>query len=145
MFVIIFQDFLMFQQIFLSPQVKRIMIISTKHVIYELPHELPNDLRIWILGKNKILRRSRIFTQLQPSAQSSSQNETFVNANKKLLKYLNKIFLVLRYFKLTLKFASMFFGQDCLWKKCFASNSPQVPTNLIPFRILITLRPLTQF
>ena len=34
----------MFYQIFLSPQVKRIMIIGNKHGIYELLHELPNDL-----------------------------------------------------------------------------------------------------
>ena len=44
--VIIFWDFLMFYQIFLSPQVKRIVIISNKHGIYELPDELPNDLRL---------------------------------------------------------------------------------------------------
>ena len=30
----------MFEQIFLSPQMKRSVIISKKHVIYELPHEL---------------------------------------------------------------------------------------------------------
>ena len=35
----------MFDKIFVSPQVKRIVIISNKHGIYELPHELPNDLR----------------------------------------------------------------------------------------------------
>ena len=40
----------MFYQIFLSPQVKRIVIISNKHGIYELPHELPNDLRLMKLG-----------------------------------------------------------------------------------------------
>ena len=39
----------MFYQIFLSPQVKRCAIITYKHGIYELPHELPNDLRL--LGK----------------------------------------------------------------------------------------------
>ena len=32
----------MFYQIFLSPQVKRWAIITYKHGIYELPHELPN-------------------------------------------------------------------------------------------------------
>ena len=42
----------MFYQIFLSPQVKRIVIISNKHGIYELPHELPNDLRFSILIKS---------------------------------------------------------------------------------------------
>ena len=40
----------MFYQIILTPQVKRIVIISNKHGIYELPHELPNDLRLRILG-----------------------------------------------------------------------------------------------
>ena len=34
----------MLYQIFFSPQVKRCAIITYKHGIYELPHELPNDL-----------------------------------------------------------------------------------------------------
>ena len=34
----------MFCQIFLSPQVKRSAIISNKHCIYKLPHEMENDL-----------------------------------------------------------------------------------------------------
>ena len=33
-------------QIFLSPQVKQCAIIIYKHGIYELSHELPNDLRL---------------------------------------------------------------------------------------------------
>ena len=45
---IIFWDFSMFYQIFLSPQVKWWAIITYKE--YELPHELPNDLRLRILG-----------------------------------------------------------------------------------------------
>ena len=40
----------MFNQIFLSPQVKRWAIITYKHGIYDLPHELPNDLRRKKLG-----------------------------------------------------------------------------------------------
>ena len=40
----------MFYQIFLSPQVKQRAIITYKHGIYELPRELPNDLRLGILG-----------------------------------------------------------------------------------------------
>ena len=48
---IIFWEFSMFYQIFLSPQVKRWVIITYKHGIYELPHELPNDIRLLkILG-----------------------------------------------------------------------------------------------
>ena len=47
---IIFWDFLMFYQIFLSPQEKRFGIIAYTHGIYELPHKLSNDLRFRILG-----------------------------------------------------------------------------------------------
>ena len=47
--VTIFWDFLMFDQIILS-QLKRGVIFSYKHGIYELPYELPNDLRLKISG-----------------------------------------------------------------------------------------------
>ena len=39
-----------YYQICLSPQVKRSEIISNEHCIYELLDELPNDLRLRILG-----------------------------------------------------------------------------------------------
>ena len=48
--IIIFWDFLMFYQIFLQPQVKQSMIIGNKHGIYMLPHDLPNDLKLAIVG-----------------------------------------------------------------------------------------------
>ena len=41
----------MFYQIFLSPQVKQCAIITYKHGIWNLPHELLNDLTIHS-GKN---------------------------------------------------------------------------------------------
>ena len=44
-----FWDILMFDQILLSPQVKGSMIINNKHGMYELPHNLPEDLRLRIL------------------------------------------------------------------------------------------------
>ena len=37
-------DFFMFYQTFFLPQVKRILIISSKHGIDELPHELSSSL-----------------------------------------------------------------------------------------------------
>ena len=40
----------MFYEIFLSPEVKRCVIITDKHDVYELPHEFPNNLRLRILG-----------------------------------------------------------------------------------------------
>ena len=47
---IIFGDFSIFYQIFVSQQVKRCAIITYKLGIYELPHKLPNDLSLRILG-----------------------------------------------------------------------------------------------
>ena len=40
----------MFNQIFLSAQMKRCTIITYKDGVYELPHELPNGLKVRILG-----------------------------------------------------------------------------------------------
>ena len=54
---IIFWDFLMFYQILFPPQVKRYVIITYKHGIKELPHELPNDLRLRILWSQEISRK----------------------------------------------------------------------------------------
>ena len=50
---IIFWDFSMFYQIVLSPKVKRWAIVTYKHGIYELLHELPNDLRLKKFGNNR--------------------------------------------------------------------------------------------
>ena len=47
---VLFWDSLIFYQVFLSLQIKRCAIITYRHAIYELPHELPNDLRLRILG-----------------------------------------------------------------------------------------------
>ena len=58
--VIIYGNGLMFEQIFLSPQVKQIVSISNTHGIYKLPHKSTNDLRFSILGSYEILRKSQI-------------------------------------------------------------------------------------
>ena len=60
----------MFQQIFISLQVKRSVMISYKHCIYELPDELSNDLKPRILGNQEKLGKSQNFIELLPSAQS---------------------------------------------------------------------------
>ena len=43
---IIYSGFLIFYQIFVSPQVKQCEINTYKHGIYEFYHELPHDLRL---------------------------------------------------------------------------------------------------
>ena len=51
---ITFWDFLMFYQIFLSLQVRQSTVISNKQGVYELPHELPNNVRLRIfINKEK--------------------------------------------------------------------------------------------
>ena len=77
----------MLHQIFLSPQEKRYAIITYKHGIYELPHELPNDLRLTKLGNiRKVSKPHRMIAQRPaPSAQPPCQNESFVNTRRKLL------------------------------------------------------------
>ena len=47
---IVFWGILIDEQIFFSPQVKRSVIISNKHGIFELPHELPDDYGIFAAG-----------------------------------------------------------------------------------------------
>ena len=47
----------MFHQIFPLAQMKRSDIVSFKHGIYELPHELPNVLRLRNLGNEEILEK----------------------------------------------------------------------------------------
>ena len=76
----------MFYQIFLSPQVKRCAIITYKNGIYELPHELPhelpNDLRLTKYEQSVTWNDSTV-----PSL--PSQNKSFANTSKKLLKSRN--------------------------------------------------------
>ena len=66
----IFRDVLIFDQIFLSPQVKRCMIISNKHGIFELSHELLNDLRLTNLGNKEISGIFQNVIELWSSARS---------------------------------------------------------------------------
>ena len=66
----IFRDVLIFDQIFLSPQVKRSMIIGNKHGIFELSHELLNDLRLTNLGNQEISGIFQNVIELWSSARS---------------------------------------------------------------------------
>ena len=54
----------MFDKIYVSPQVKRIVIISNKHGIQELSQELPNDVRLRTLVNWEKSRRSQNVIEL---------------------------------------------------------------------------------
>ena len=63
------------------------MIISNKHGIYELPHELPNDLRLRIFEIRE--NEENVKTSENYILVPSPQNKSFANASKKLLKNRN--------------------------------------------------------
>ena len=130
----------MFYQIFISPQVKQIMIISNKHGIYEFPHELPNDLRSSEIRKCQEGLKSSYNYSLVPSLLPKMEILSIVAKTIQKLK-LNFSRSVL--FLTNTKVCLIYFGQDCLWKQYFVSNSPQSPSNLICFTILVILRFLT--
>ena len=76
----------MFDKTFLSPQVKQSVIISNKHCIYELPHELLNDLGFRILENWKKLEKSINFIEWLSSSQSFSYIQNFLNSSKNFWK-----------------------------------------------------------
>ena len=80
----------MFYPIFHSPQVKRCAIITYKHDMYELPHELLNDVRLRILVNYKIPGKYQNLIEWH-SAPSSPSPKTEIpsNTSKKLLKNRN--------------------------------------------------------
>ena len=74
-------EFLMFHHLFSSPQVKRSPVISNKPDIYELPHELPNDLKNWE-SSEQFQNLMKLYCSVQPS----SQKQHFVILAKDSLK-----------------------------------------------------------
>ena len=76
-------------QIFVSPQLKRCVIITYKHGINELSHELPNDLRIRILGNLGYLRKLSEIYEMTVECRVFFPDKSFCNTRRKLLKNRN--------------------------------------------------------
>ena len=74
------------------------MISSIANLLYELPHELPNDLRLRILGNKEILVKSQIWVETEPSAQSPFQKLNLGSSSQKTRKGRYQTFLVLSSF-----------------------------------------------
>ena len=88
--VIIFWNFTMSQYRSKSPKVKRNLVSSIASLVYELPHELPNDLRI--LGNQKILEKSQILVETQPSVLFLFQTLNLGKSSQKTRKNRYQIF-----------------------------------------------------
>ena len=68
-FFIIFENFSKFLYSFLSPQVKQ-NFMSIRNIIYELADDLPNVLRLRILGNKKMVGKYQHCKGPQPYAHS---------------------------------------------------------------------------
>ena len=111
--LIILWDAFKFGQISLSPQVKWSLIIGKKHGIYELPCELPNELRHRIFRNQEISRKFQNVIELCPSAQSSSQNENLVTTRKKTPIKLNLNFSRSVLFHMKTRVFVQYLTHDC--------------------------------
>ena len=60
------------------------MASSIANLVYKLPHELPNDLRLRILGNKKISVKSQSCVDTQPSAQTPFQKLNVGNSSPKI-------------------------------------------------------------
>ena len=82
------------------------MASSIANLVYKLPHELPNDLRLRILGNKKISVKSQSCVDTQPRAQTPFQKLNVGNSspkiNTKVYKFVSK-FLDLSSFTRLLK------------------------------------------
>ena len=90
--VAIFWNFMMFQCMSISPQVRRTLISSIINLVYELPHQLLNDLRLESLGNQELIENFQIWVETYRSAQSPFQKVTFGNINQKVRKSSIKVF-----------------------------------------------------
>ena len=102
--VIIFWHFLIIQLTSESAQVKRYLISAVTNLVHKLPHELPNDLRLTILGNQEILEKCQMWVQTQPNAQSSFQKLNVDNSCQKTRKIRYYIFETLPNFIVSLHF-----------------------------------------
>ena len=74
------------------------MISSLANLVYKLPPELQNDLRLRILGNKKILGKYQIWVEKQPSNQSLLKKLNFGSNSQKTCKSRYQTFLVLSSF-----------------------------------------------
>ena len=90
---IVFEDFLILYQNFFSPQVKRSVIISNKHGLYELLYTSVTGVAQQIQTQDplKLVYTRKIPKPHKTIAQRSVShpNKGFVNTSKKLLKNRN--------------------------------------------------------
>ena len=123
------------------PQVKRIVIISNKHGIYELPHKLLKKFRLRTLGNlRKISKLDRIIAWCSVLLSKLK----FCQYYQKILEKWKLNFSGRVLFDRKTTLCLKYFGQDCPHKQFFAFNFPP-GTFKFDLTILVSLSTLIQF
>ena len=118
---------------------KQWVIITSKHGIYELPHELPNNLRLRKIGNiRKVSKLHRIIASCPVSLPKTKILLILTLEKQKL------IFSRCTLFHLKTRVSLEYFVNHCLWKLFFYSNLSQNLSNLFFFTFLVTLRSFTR-
>ena len=140
--VIIFWDYTMFQQRSDQPQVKQNMRASIVNLVYELPNELPDDLRSQEIGKHQEYLKFGWRHSPVPSAQCPvppTEKKLWQQLSKSTQKQISNFSCPVQFYCISL-FCSKYFAQDYLNKQNFGLNSAQSPSNLIFFYILYIIK-----
>ena len=126
--IIIFWDFTMFEHKPDQPKVKRNLLTSKAKLVYKLPHELPNELRLTMLRNKEILVRSQLWVERLSSAQSPLHKFNFASSSQKTCKSRYQTFLVLFIFTGFLNFIPNILPRIVVRKSISASRNchPQI-------------------
>ena len=115
---IIFLEFLMFYQIFLSPQVKRCVIITCKHVMY-VSCMLPNNLRLKKVSKiHRMIPQCAVFLPKFSQSQQKTLEKQKLNLSHSAL------------FQATTRVSLKYFVTDCSCLIVIATTKEMNNTNL---------------
>ena len=110
-----------------QPQVKRKVVATTTSLVYGFSHELPNNLRLRILGNKEILGKSLIWFE---KGQVSLPEIKLWNSNQKSRhNQISKFSSPVKFYWISL-FCFNYFVQDILSKKILALNWTESPANL---------------
>ena len=114
---IITSNFTKFQNIFHCSQVKQNLILSLRNLIYQLPNDMPNNLRLRILEKKKenISKIAKLHgNTVQCSV--SSKYKFLAQAFKKRYQSFSVLFFFSLKIYLIFLFFPIYFAEDC---RCF--------------------------
>ena len=142
---LIFRNFATFYKILHSPQIKQWLISNIKKIVYELPREFRDNLRLKILENQEMLGKFKIWLRQNLMPSLSSRNKTFVIAAYKITQQLSKFSLLVQFYLFFFSLCSKYFVKDCLREQIFVYKLYQFPSNFNISRFFETSKPFSNF